>query len=167
MRIHVPRPHLALFSVVWVSLTTDLHYTYHYESLFRQPFPCQLRCVSPLPVSRLGNQGRPQILRGLSPVQEGSRIFACRVCKFPRNYLERQCHSLVRFALVVVPVYEDQQDQEASPFNLPNSTPFSWSWFSTINRANSQVQKVLSFRSSDSLNTTCLDPCTGLCYDPC
>jgi tRNA-splicing endonuclease subunit Sen2 len=49
---------------------------------------------------------------------------------------------LNRFALVVVPVYEDEEDQKASPFNLPNSSPFSWSWLSTINRVNSQVQKV-------------------------
>jgi len=61
-----------------------------------------------------------------------------------RNYLDLQL-PLVRFALVVIPVYQDPQDQERSPFDLPNSTPFSWSWFSTINRVNSQVQKVLSF----------------------
>lgn len=49
---------------------------------------------------------------------------------------------LNRFALVVLPVYEDEDDQRTSPFNLPNSSPFSWSWLSTINRVNSQVQKV-------------------------
>ena len=49
---------------------------------------------------------------------------------------------LNRFALVVVPVYEDEEDQKTSPFNLLNSSPFSWSWLSTINRVNSQVQKV-------------------------
>ena len=47
-----------------------------------------------------------------------------------------------RLALVVLPVYEDPDDQEASSFDLQNSSPFSWSWLSTINRVNSQVQKV-------------------------
>ena len=28
------------------------------------------------------------------------------------------------------------------PFNLPNANTFSWSWLSTVNRVNAQVQKV-------------------------
>ena len=44
--------------------------------------------------------------------------------------------------MVVIPVYEDPADQASSPFTLCNSTPFSWSWLSTVNRVNSQVQKV-------------------------
>ncbi|RPD64261.1 hypothetical protein L226DRAFT_505843 [Lentinus tigrinus ALCF2SS1-7] len=47
------------------------------------------------------------------------------------------------FAVVVIPVYEDPADKESSPFNLPNSDTFSWSWLSTINRVNAQVQKTL------------------------
>ncbi|KAH9888946.1 hypothetical protein C8Q73DRAFT_708732 [Cubamyces lactineus] len=47
------------------------------------------------------------------------------------------------FAVVVIPVYEDPADQESSPFNLPNSQTFSWTWLSTVNRVNSQVQKTL------------------------
>lgn len=47
------------------------------------------------------------------------------------------------FALVVCPVYEDPEDQKLSPFDLQNSCPFPWSWLSTINRVNSQVQKTL------------------------
>ncbi|KAI0741551.1 hypothetical protein C8Q80DRAFT_1194920 [Daedaleopsis nitida] len=47
------------------------------------------------------------------------------------------------FAIVVVPVYEDPTDQDSSPFDLPNANTFSWSWLSTINRVNSQVQKTL------------------------
>ncbi|TBU44003.1 hypothetical protein BD309DRAFT_66557 [Dichomitus squalens] len=47
------------------------------------------------------------------------------------------------FGVVVIPVYEDSRDQESSPFNLPNANTFSWSWLSTINRVNSQVQKTL------------------------
>ena len=47
-----------------------------------------------------------------------------------------------RFAIVVLPVYEDPEDQKNSPFDLNNAEPFSWSWLSTINRVNSQVQKV-------------------------
>ena len=44
--------------------------------------------------------------------------------------------------MVVIPVYEDPADQASSPFTLPNAGPFSWSWLSTVNRVNSQVQKV-------------------------
>ncbi|KAH9939139.1 hypothetical protein B0H21DRAFT_698568 [Amylocystis lapponica] len=47
------------------------------------------------------------------------------------------------FAIVVLPVYEDPADQEASPFAYADTEPFSWSWLSTINRVNSQVQKTL------------------------
>ncbi|KAG6850762.1 hypothetical protein H0H93_008800 [Arthromyces matolae] len=47
------------------------------------------------------------------------------------------------FAMVVCPVYEDSEDQQASSLELHNSTPFAWSWLSTINRVNSQVQKTL------------------------
>ncbi|KAI1793563.1 hypothetical protein LXA43DRAFT_221728 [Ganoderma leucocontextum] len=47
------------------------------------------------------------------------------------------------FGVVVIPVYEDPADQESSPFNLPNANTFSWSWLSTVNRVNSQVQKTL------------------------
>ncbi|KAG9312942.1 hypothetical protein JVU11DRAFT_6377 [Chiua virens] len=51
--------------------------------------------------------------------------------------------SHAEFAVVVCPVYEDPADQDDSPFKLNNATPFSWSWLSTINRVNSQVQKTL------------------------
>ncbi|KAG6918996.1 hypothetical protein DXG01_010235 [Tephrocybe rancida] len=47
------------------------------------------------------------------------------------------------FAMVVCPVYEDLEDQNASSLDLQNSSPFAWSWLSTINRVNSQVQKTL------------------------
>ncbi|KAF8492499.1 hypothetical protein JB92DRAFT_3002755 [Gautieria morchelliformis] len=47
------------------------------------------------------------------------------------------------FGVTVCPVYEDTEDQSNSPFDLPNTTPFSWSWLSTINRVNTQVQKTL------------------------
>jgi hypothetical protein len=49
-----------------------------------------------------------------------------------------------RFAIVVIPVYEDPDDQANSPFKLQNAEPFTWSWLSTINRVNSQVQKVVT-----------------------
>ncbi|KAF7965330.1 hypothetical protein HWV62_44476, partial [Athelia sp. TMB] len=45
------------------------------------------------------------------------------------------------FAIVVCPVYEDPADEETCPFDLQNTKPFEWSWLSTINRVNSQVQK--------------------------
>ncbi|RDB23818.1 putative tRNA-splicing endonuclease subunit sen2 [Hypsizygus marmoreus] len=47
------------------------------------------------------------------------------------------------FAMVVCPIYEDSEDQETSSLDLQNSSPFAWSWLSTINRVNSQVQKTL------------------------
>lgn len=49
-----------------------------------------------------------------------------------------------RFAIVVIPVYEDPEDKESSPYELQNVEPFTWSWLSTINRVNSQVKKVAS-----------------------
>ncbi|KAG1741114.1 hypothetical protein EDB19DRAFT_1895186 [Suillus lakei] len=45
------------------------------------------------------------------------------------------------FAILVIPVYEDPADQTTSPFKLQNADPFTWSWLSTVNRVNSQVQK--------------------------
>ncbi|KAF9522679.1 hypothetical protein CPB83DRAFT_878230 [Crepidotus variabilis] len=51
--------------------------------------------------------------------------------------------SHAELALMVIPVYEDPEDQKASPIDLPNSAPLTWSWLSTINRVNSQVQKTL------------------------
>lgn len=47
-----------------------------------------------------------------------------------------------RFAFALIPVYEDESDKKSSPFSLPNVEPFTWQWLSTINRVNSQVQKV-------------------------
>ncbi len=44
--------------------------------------------------------------------------------------------------MVLIPVYEDPDDAVSSPFALSNVEPFTWQWLSTINRVNSQVQKV-------------------------
>ncbi|KIJ62045.1 hypothetical protein HYDPIDRAFT_176783 [Hydnomerulius pinastri MD-312] len=66
--------------------------------------------------------------------------------KFCADYLlykRGPIFSHAEFAIVVCPVYEDPADQESSPFNLQNASPFSWSWLSTINRVNAQVQKTL------------------------
>lgn len=43
---------------------------------------------------------------------------------------------------MLIPVYEDESDKKSSPYSLPNVEPFTWQWLSTINRVNSQVQKV-------------------------
>lgn len=43
---------------------------------------------------------------------------------------------------MLIPVYEDEEDKTSSPFSLPNVEPFTWQWLSTVNRVNSQVQKV-------------------------
>ncbi|KAG8829677.1 tRNA splicing endonuclease subunit sen2 [Serendipita sp. 400] len=47
------------------------------------------------------------------------------------------------FAVMIVPVYEDEADCASSPNPLPNSGPISWQWFTTVNRANAQVMKTL------------------------
>ena len=47
--------------------------------------------------------------------------------------------------MVLIPVYEDPDDAKSSPFALSNVEPFTWQWLSTINRVNSQVQKVCVF----------------------
>jgi tRNA-splicing endonuclease subunit Sen2 len=46
------------------------------------------------------------------------------------------------FAVAIIPSYTDVEDRETSPYNLPNTEPISWQWFSTLNRANAQVMKV-------------------------
>ncbi|KAG8854575.1 tRNA splicing endonuclease subunit sen2 [Tulasnella sp. 330] len=58
-------------------------------------------------------------------------------------YKKGPVFSHAEFALVVCPVYEDPTDEETSPFDLPNSKPMDWAWFSTINRVSSQVKKTL------------------------
>jgi tRNA-splicing endonuclease subunit Sen2 len=50
--------------------------------------------------------------------------------------------------MVLIPVYEDPDDAKSSPFALSNVEPFTWQWLSTINRVNSQVQKVCLGRFS-------------------
>jgi hypothetical protein len=61
-------------------------------------------------------------------------------------------------------------DQADVPTNLPNSTPISWSWLSTINRVNSQVQKVRSYDLVPahilSLTLKFLDASASLCHNP-
>ncbi|PWN48106.1 hypothetical protein IE53DRAFT_407247 [Violaceomyces palustris] len=52
--------------------------------------------------------------------------------------------SHAEFAVLVLPSYEDPEDEESSPF-LPHSNKGdkSWIWFSTFNRVNTQVLKTL------------------------
>ena len=57
-------------------------------------------------------------------------------------YKKGPVFSHAEFAVVVIPSYEDSADRETSPYSLPNESPMMWSWFSTINRVNSQVMKV-------------------------
>lgn len=45
---------------------------------------------------------------------------------------------------MICPVYENPEEEELSPFDLPNTKPFTWSWLSTLNRSNTQVRKVSS-----------------------
>ncbi|TFK25589.1 hypothetical protein FA15DRAFT_668286 [Coprinopsis marcescibilis] len=70
--------------------------------------------------------------------------------------------SHAEFALVVMPVYEDEEDRDNSVLTLQNSEPFTWTWLSTINRVNSQVQKTLvlvyvTIPSKSRVSTSILD----------
>ena len=60
----------------------------------------------------------------------------------PIHFASEGLTTHTRFAMVLIPVYEDPDDAVSSPFTLSNVEPFTWQWFSTINRVNSQVQKV-------------------------
>ncbi|CBQ71143.1 related to tRNA splicing endonuclease beta subunit [Sporisorium reilianum SRZ2] len=52
--------------------------------------------------------------------------------------------SHAEFAVIIIPSYEDAQDQESSPFAPhPNAGRKDWIWFSTVNRVQSQVLKAL------------------------
>ena len=52
---------------------------------------------------------------------------------------------LRRFAVLVIPEYEDPDDKLSSPFPPgPNDGEKDWVWFSTMNRVNTQVLKVRS-----------------------
>ena len=53
------------------------------------------------------------------------------------------CKSHSRFAVLVIPVYEDPSDEASSPFGQhANGNERSWVWFSSLNRVNTQVLKV-------------------------
>ena len=88
----------------------------------------------------MGGEGWYQILRRLSAIQKRSGFYTRRV--IPSFPFIKYLLTLNRLALVVLPVYEDPEDQKSSSIDLQNSSPFAWSWLSTINRVNSQVQKV-------------------------
>ncbi|EJU03466.1 hypothetical protein DACRYDRAFT_114863 [Dacryopinax primogenitus] len=47
------------------------------------------------------------------------------------------------FAVVICPVYEDPEDAVSCPFSSMSTEPFTWSWFSTISRVNTQVKKTV------------------------
>ena len=64
---------------------------------------------------------------------------------------ERGIHVLVyllgcvpsRFAVLVIPVYENPDDEASSPFGKhANGNERDWVWFSSVNRVNTQVLKV-------------------------
>lgn len=49
-----------------------------------------------------------------------------------------------RFAVLVIPVYEDPDDEKSSPFGKhPNGNDRNWVWFSSVNRVNTQVLKTV------------------------
>ena len=73
-----------------------------------------------------------------------------RLCYSRVDFASEVLTTYTRFAMVLIPVYEDPDDAVSSPFALSNVEPFTWQWLSTINRVNSQVQKV----------------CPGLCFFP-
>jgi hypothetical protein len=64
------------------------------------------------------------------------------LCYSRVDFVSEGLTTYTRFAMVLIPVYEDPDDVVSSPFALSNVEPFTWQWLSTINRVNSQVQKV-------------------------
>ena len=64
------------------------------------------------------------------------------LCNSYVDFVSGGLTTYIRFAMVLIPVYEDPDDSMSSPFALSNVEPFTWQWLSTINRVNSQVQKV-------------------------
>lgn len=72
------------------------------------------------------------------------------------------------FAVVIIPSYTVPSDRDSSPYNLPNSGPVSWQWFSTLNRANAQVMKVGSrVDTYVCWRLMCtIDSCVGICNYP-
>lgn len=82
----------------------------------------------------------------------------------------------LRFAIVIVPVYEDPEDEASSPFaKHPAQGDRDWVWFSTMNRVQTQVLKVSARRARGQLSTRDTDaaglyhfsdPCTSTCYHP-
>ena len=67
--------------------------------------------------------------------------------KFGVDYLlynRGPAFSHAEFAVVVMPSYEDAEDEKSSPFAPhPNAGRKDWTWFSTVNRVQSQVLKTL------------------------
>lgn len=114
----------------------------------RQSFPPSLHCISSFQISRMGGQIRKQVLCGLVALQEGTCLRTRRVSWKTRIYSvpsidTDHASTSPRFAVLVIPVYSDPKDEESSPFNKhPSYGEKSWVWFSTMNRVNSQVQKV-------------------------
>ena len=74
--------------------------------------------------------------------------------------------SHAEFAVVVVPVYEDPEDAKDSPHTLQNVEPFTWSWLSTLNRVNTQVQKVSICLLMHNHSDSGIDACSCLRHDP-
>jgi hypothetical protein len=82
----------------------------------------------------------------------------------------------VRFAIVIVPVYDDPADEASSPFaKHPAQGDRDWVWFSTMNRVQTQVLKVSARRARRQLPTRdadaaglyhFTDPCTSTYYHP-
>ncbi|KAI0705134.1 hypothetical protein BC835DRAFT_1261418 [Cytidiella melzeri] len=83
--------------------------------------------------------------RSLGWVVKGGIKFCVDLLLYKRGPVFQHAEqvNLSPFAVVVIPVYEDPEDRKTSPFELNNAEPFTWSWLSTINRVNTQVQKTL------------------------
>ncbi|UZJ56370.1 hypothetical protein CBS101457_005690 [Exobasidium rhododendri] len=59
-------------------------------------------------------------------------------------YKRGPAFSHAEFAVQVIPVYEDPDDETSSPFaKHPSGNDRSWVWFSSINRVNTQVLKTI------------------------
>ncbi len=111
----------------------------------RQPFPDRLHCLSSLPQLGLGRQAGHQVLCRLPALQARASLWTCRVST---HLIESPDEADIvysdRFAILVIPSYEDETDREGSPFPPhPNAGPMDWVRFSSVNRVNTQVLKTL------------------------
>jgi hypothetical protein len=94
----------------------------------------------------MGCETRYQVCGRLAIVQTRTRFFP--LCVSPPIHVLLVVKLMSRFAVVVVPVFEDLEEQQTSPYRDEDwyEERTSWKWMNTIMRVNSLVQKVSQAR---------------------